>query len=256
MNKPAKAPSKSNEDAFMDTLVGENYLNYLQKIHEKMNPRSYFEIGTRSGDSLALAKCASIAVDPEFAISSDVIGTKPFCMFFQQTSDDFFLHHDPFRLLGGSIDFAFLDGLHLFEVLLRDFINTEKYCRSDSVIAMHDCVPTDIYVAERKDDPERRKEMGSEPTWWTGDVWKLIPILRRWRPDISLITLDCWPSGLLLATNLDSGSTSLANYYNDIMAEFIDITLAQYGIRRLFDELDIRSAAETSLPVIWNTKTK
>lgn len=238
------------ETLFSEDLKGKHYLNYISEIHDKLKPRTYLEIGTRFGDSLTLANCASLAIDPNFAVSNNVIGKKPLCLFFQCTSDDFFHDFNPMKLLGGSIDFAFLDGLHLFECLLRDFINTEKFCRSDSIIAMHDCIPSDIYIAERKDDPIRRTEVGSKPGWWTGDVWKLAPILRRWRPDISLIALDCVPTGLLLATNLDPTSSILADHYDQIIGEFMDIDLAQYGLERFHAEIQIEKADEVEPPVV------
>ncbi len=33
--------------------------------------------------------------------------------------------------------------------------------------------------------------------YWTGDVWKLIPILQRYRPDLQLTLFDAPPSGLV-----------------------------------------------------------
>ncbi len=62
----------------------------------------------------------------------------------------FFARHDLGGLLGKPISMAFLDGMHHFEYLLRDFINTEKHCSSNSVILLHDCLPTDRHVARRE----------------------------------------------------------------------------------------------------------
>lgn len=235
-------------ESFVADLDGQHYIQYLDAFHHQMKPRTYLEIGTRAGDSLALSNCASVAIDPAFMISGDVIGGKPICLFFQKTSDEFFQNFDPMKLLGGSLDLAFLDGLHLFEYLLRDFTNTERHCRPDSVIVMHDCIPSDVYMAERHDDPVRRREMGSKQDWWTGDVWKLAPILRRWRPDISLIALDCVPTGLLLATDLDPNSTVLANCYDEILAELVDTDLAGYGLQRFHADLRTQKATEAPLP--------
>ncbi|HEX7388508.1 MAG TPA: class I SAM-dependent methyltransferase [Acidiphilium sp.] len=235
--------------SFVEDLQGQNYLHYIRSLHERMKPRTYLEIGTRSGDSLALTDAVSIAIDPAFAISADVIGRKPACLFFQTTSDEFFRNFDPMRLLGGSIDLAFLDGLHLFEVLLRDFINTERSCRSDSVILMHDCIPSDVYMAERIDDPVHRHRMGSKQDWWAGDVWKIAPILQRWRPDIELIALDCVPTGLLVAAGLDPASTVLADRYGEIVAEFAEVDLSGYGLDRFHAGIGTQRAEEARLPV-------
>ncbi len=239
---------------FIEDLKGQNYLQYLRALHVRMMPRTYLEIGSRSGDSLALANCVSIAIDPTFIISNNVIGQKPACLFFQCGSDDFFGDFNPTKILDSKIDFAFLDGLHLFEFLLRDFINTEQHCHANSIIAMHDCVPTDVYIADRNDDPVHRDQVGSKRHWWTGDVWKLAPILRRWRPDVSLTALDCEPTGLLLASNLDPKSTVLKDHYEEILAEFMDIDLEHYGLLRFHAELRVQKAETAELPVApWQT---
>ncbi len=48
---------------------GEDYLAVLGRLHSALSPKSYFEIGTNSGNSLAIAQCRSLAVDPEFKLS-------------------------------------------------------------------------------------------------------------------------------------------------------------------------------------------
>ncbi len=237
--------------------TGLHYLEFLKAVHDTLGPRAYLEIGTRSGESLAIANCASIAIDPHFLVSSNVTGQKPLCLMYQGTSDDYFATQEPERLLGRCIDLAFIDGLHLFEYLLRDFMNTERVCHPDSVIAIHDCIPTDIYIAERKDNPARRREMGSKPSWWTGDVWKIIPVLRKYRPDTTLIAVDCAPTGLLLVTNLNRESRILAQKYQSIVDEFLEIDLADYGLERFHAEVGTRSAVSARLPLQpWDTELR
>jgi hypothetical protein len=123
-------------------------------MHEWLAPASHFEIGTESGASLSNAKCATIAVDPKFHLGTrDCVGSKPFCALYQMRSDTFLRRHDPSRMFHGPIDLAFLDGMHYCEYLLRDFANTERHCRRNSVIAMHDCVPVDLAIASRAGAP-------------------------------------------------------------------------------------------------------
>ena len=43
------------------------YLEFLKGLHEAVRPRAYLEIGLRHGDSLALADCPSLGVDPASA---------------------------------------------------------------------------------------------------------------------------------------------------------------------------------------------
>ena len=255
------APSDLDErfsqmTTILPDLSGLHYLDFLRTVHEGFLPRAYLEIGTRSGDLLALANCASVAIDPHFLISSDVVGQKPACLLYQSTSDDYFARQDPRQTLGQPVDFAFLDGLHLFEALLKDVMNTERVSHPGSLIAIHDCIPTDIYIAERKDDPMRRKEMGSKPSWWTGDVWKIVPILRRYRPDIMMTAIDCAPTGLLLLTNLNPESRILAENYKSIVDQFEEIDLASYGLERFNAEVGTQSALTVRMPITpWTTQS-
>jgi hypothetical protein len=100
-------------------LEGSEYTNVLSRLHSTLNPRSYLEIGVNAGRSFALARCASIGIDPAFAISDpstmiDIL-KKPVCMMFNMGSDAFFRQFNPSELLGKPIEMAFLDGLHRCE---------------------------------------------------------------------------------------------------------------------------------------------
>ena len=232
--------TQRDPDAFGPDLTGELYTDVLARLHETLQPRAYFEIGTLDGKTLHLARCASVAVDPQFLIHDNIAEGKPFLCLYQMRSDNFFREHNPVRILGREIEFAFLDGMHLFEFLLRDFLNTEKYCRRNSVIAIHDCIPTDIYTADRYQNVgnELRPEHDG---WWTGDIWKVILVLKKYRPDLLIHALDAVPTGLVLVTNLDPQSGVLERDYFRIVAEFTPLDLRQYGIRAFIDQLNVIS---------------
>jgi hypothetical protein len=199
-------------------VTGQSYTLFIGNLLTTLKPTTYFEIGTLTGGTLRLAQCASIAVDPQFRITTDVLGSKPSCMFFQEPSDAFFRNRSPIQLFSREIDLAFLDGMHLFEFLLRDFINTEKHCRPNSVIVLHDCLPPGFYMTVRSpNDPLRAKSRFKD--WWTGDVWKILPVLKKYRPDLSITVTDCIPTGLVLITGLDPHSTTLERAYGEIIRE-------------------------------------
>lgn len=42
---------------------------------------------------------------------------------------------------GGRIDFAFRDGMHWLEFLLRDFLDMKRHCEKNALIALHNCMP-------------------------------------------------------------------------------------------------------------------
>lgn len=212
-------------------LTGVRYKRFLKRMHMHMKPNWYLEVGTSKGDSFALAVGNSIGVDPKFQVSMDFVGVKPQAHLYQMTSDEFFAGSFAQRHTN-KIDFAFLDGMHLFEFLLRDFIATEKLCGFDSTITMHDCVPMTQIAAERHWDK-------SKTISWTGDVWKLVPILKRYRPDLIIEVLDCPPSGLTVVTNLDPKNNTLECHYDEILNDFMELSLGEYGEAKLFEELDI-----------------
>lgn len=204
---------------FRERVSGKSYVSLLEDIHQRKKPKSYFEIGVQFGDTIKLAECATIGVDPRFRCDTNIIGKKPSCQLFQQTSDDFFQEHNPSTILGAPIDLAFLDGMHLFEFLLRDFINTEKYCLPASIIALHDCLPPGLYMTSRN-MADANHPNSAFPGWWAGDVWKMIPTLQKYRPELSVTIVDSAPTGLVLITGLDPSNKALSANYQKILAAF------------------------------------
>ncbi|MBO0799178.1 MAG: DUF563 domain-containing protein, partial [Blastocatellia bacterium] len=125
---------------------GAFYQLVLVDLHAILLPRAYLEIGLEKGHTLSLARCPTIAIDPEFAVEywpSDVLDIH----MFEMTSDAFFGTHNPSEILQLPIDLAFLNGEHLFECVLRDFMNTEKHCHPNSFVVLHNCIPLDRYMA-------------------------------------------------------------------------------------------------------------
>ncbi|CAN7469553.1 class I SAM-dependent methyltransferase [Phyllobacterium sp. LjRoot231] len=208
----------SDDANHIDRVQGTLYTDFIENLHRNLQPNTYLEVGTLNGGTLKLSSCSSIAVDPQFQISTDVLGTKPSCFFFQEPSDTFFRSHSPSKIFGREIDLAFLDGMHLFEYLLRDFANTEKHCRKNSVVLLHDCLPPGFYMTVRS-WAEADRESSSFPGWWAGDVWKIVPVLKKYRPDLSITVTDCQPTGLVVITNLDPTNRVLDEQYQDIVAQ-------------------------------------
>jgi hypothetical protein len=220
------------------SLDGEIYTHTLASLHLALKPRSYLEIGVLHGDTLALALCPTVGVDPAFQITQDVEAGKPSLQLFETTSDDFFARNDLRALLGGPVGMAFLDGMHQFDFLLRDFINTEAACDDASVVLMHDCLPRDALMTGAADETAPSRF----PGYWTGDVWKIVPVLRQWRPDLDLSVLDALPTGLGAVTRLNPASTVLKDNYDAIVAEWAGVSLADYGLDRLARDARIQPA--------------
>lgn len=206
---------------------GVGYLEFLRIISEELRPQSYFEIGTGAGESLGCFSCDAVAVDPNFKIAGNFAKNRSRAFFFQMTSDQFFRAHSLADFLPGGPDVAFLDGLHRFEFLLRDLINTERSCHSRSMIILHDCLPTNERMAERQQRLVEDEDISTR--WsWTGDVWRIIPALKKYRPELRVHLLDCPPTGLVVCTNLNPQSTVLANNYYSVVDEFFAHELQSY----------------------------
>ncbi len=202
----------NNSEQTFPKVRGCHYLAFLEEMHISIDPDWYLEIGTQTGASLLKSSANSISVDPEFVLKHDVWSNKKQLHLFQQTSDDFFAS-DWLAQSGVRISMAFLDGMHLYDYLLRDFINTEKYMEPDGVIVLHDCLPWSANMAER----DRSKVKGAA---WTGDVWKLVPILKRYRPDLKVQIFDAAPTGLVVVSDLDPKNDTLSKNYDAITVEF------------------------------------
>ena len=191
-------------------LSGPHYLSILGLLHKRRHVARYLEIGTQSGASLKRAIGQAIAIDPEFHLDRAEWGEKPGVRLFEMTSDAFFIAHDPCAILGGRLDLAFIDGMHLAEYVLRDFVNVEQHCDRGSLIVLHDAIPGNFEMTERDRRTAARRDKVLANAW-TGDVWRVLPILQRERPDLHIQILDCEPTGLVLIGNLDPGSRRLAD---------------------------------------------
>jgi hypothetical protein len=126
-------------------------------------------------------------------------------------------------LFPAGIDLAFIDGMHLVEFALRNFMNIERFSHKHTIVALHDCYPSNYEMAER----ERRTVA------WSGDVWKLLPIFSRYRPDLRVRVFDCPPVGLVLVSHLARGNTALKKHYDEILRRFVPLSLHDYGLERL-----------------------
>jgi hypothetical protein len=90
------------------------------------------------------------------------------------------------------------------------------------MVLIHGVVPLDFDMACRDQLDDFRRSRSIRPTWWTGDVWKLIGVLQKYRPDLVIDVLDAAPSGLMLIQGIDPASTVLSERYDQIVQEVTD----------------------------------
>jgi hypothetical protein len=175
----------------------------LEGLHKKIRPRTYLEIGIRTGRSMVLSRCRSIGVDPNFKIDNPI-----HCdvQLIKATSDDFFARDEPLAHFEGvPVDLAFIDGMHLSDFALRDFINIEPCMADTGVIVLDDVLP--------RNGLEAARDRKTEP--WTGDVYKVAEILRRRRPDLVVLLVNTAPTGTAIVFGVDQASMILKDAYGE-----------------------------------------
>lgn len=207
--------------AAMD-LPGESYFRLMAHIHAYLKPATYVEIGVDEGESLQIVQpeTLTLGIDPEPRVKQALT---PRQKIYAQTSDDFFATHDVLAELGGRpVELAFIDGMHQMEFALRDLINLERYCTPRSVVLIHDVYPIDEKSAVRE----------RQTAFWSGDIWRLVVLLRRHRPDLVVHTIGAWPTGLAMVQKLDPQSRLLRDRYPSLVDEALAMPLSALDGRK------------------------
>lgn len=185
-----------------------HYYAFLAELHRRLAPRAYLEIGVRNGGSLAQAHCRAVGIDPAYAITAELDAD---VALFRTTSDEYFARPEPLAPTGGvPFDLTFIDGLHLFEFALRDFIHAERHSSPRGVLVFDDVLPRSV------DEAARQRHTDA----WTGDVYGMLEVLALYRPDLVVVPVDTRPTGLLLVTALDPADTTLSEHFDEILARF------------------------------------
>ena len=81
----------------------------------------------------------------------------------RKTSDDFFRENNK------KFDIIFIDGLHVYEQVKKDILNSVNCLKENGIILVHDCMPDSL---SKQAVPRYRMV-------WNGDVWKAIVDLRQ-----------------------------------------------------------------------------
>ena len=214
-------------------IAGMRYLRVISELHGLLEPRWYLEIGTNKGRSLERANCNFVAVDPDFILEKPIKPVAAEEMFYFQKTSDAFFASGFCEQFGIEFDLAFLDGLQQYEFLLRDFMKAEKLMTPSGTVLLHDCCPTSVEMTARK------QTRGN----WTGDVWKTLLILQRFRPDLEIMVTTARPTGLVIIRGLDPANTVLDEAYDEITAEFDGLEMAALpgGISGYYEQIDLIS---------------
>lgn len=182
---------------------------FLRRLHRQTQPKTYLEIGVSTGASLRLSRSRTVGIDPAYKITHPI---RCNLQLFRTTSDEYFSRDDALaHFRGQPIDLAFIDGMHLAEFALRDFINVERATDWASVIVFDDMLPRSV-------DEAARERITKD---WTGDVYKVLVTLRERRPDLVVLPIDTQPTGVLVVLAPDAANTSLYTAYADIERDYL-----------------------------------
>ena len=119
----------------------------INKIIIKRNYTSYLEIGCFKDETFNQINIKKkIGVDP---VSGGNL---------RMTSDQFFIDNKE------KFDLIFIDGLHVYEQVIKDIFNSIKVLKENGIILVHDCLPRKLWYQT----PTRMSDT------WNGDVWKAI----------------------------------------------------------------------------------
>jgi predicted O-methyltransferase YrrM len=179
----------------------------LRRLHQVVRPRTYLEIGVHHGASMALSHVPSIGVDPDYSVSAELTTSVHLA---RTTSDEFFARKDPLAYWRTPvIDLAFIDGMHLSEYVLRDYLNVERFTTPASVILFDDMLPRSVEEAARRRETHE----------WAGDVFKAAEALREHRPDLLVVYVDTTPTGTALVLAPDASRAGVLPQYDEWLSE-------------------------------------
>ena len=161
LNKLNKIFNKIYYNLFIENFKGkiqnnfpENYYRWdlIKFLIEKNGYKDYLEIGCDQNQLFSKVKIDNkIGVDP---FSGGNI---------RKTSDAFFLSNTD------KFDIIFIDGLHTYDQVKKDIINSVKCLKENGIILVHDCMP----------DSLAKQAVPRFKMKWNGDVWKAIVDLRQ-----------------------------------------------------------------------------
>ena len=132
----------------------ENFYRWdlIEYLIKKNNYKNYLEIGCDKNQLFSKVNINNkIGVDP---VSGGNV---------RKTSDDFFKENK------SSFDIVFIDGLHTYEQVKRDILNSVNFLLDEGIILVHDCMP----------DSLGKQAVPRYKMQWNGNVWKAIVDLRQ-----------------------------------------------------------------------------
>ena len=181
----------------------------IKETINRRNFNSYLEIGCDENHSFNKINVPKkIGVDP-------YIGGN-----FRGTSDEFF------NINKDNFDCIFIDGLHKYDQVYKDIVNSIKFLNKNGIIFIHDTLPSSIH----------HQAVPRYKNVWNGDVWKAIVYFRT-KSDLDIITcnIDHGVSIIQKKTNMDKIDLFQKNFKK---LKFKDFYQNYHNFMRIFNYED------------------
>ena len=171
LNKFSKIFNKLYYNIFVESFKGKlnfnfppNYFRWdlIQYLISKNKYSDYLEIGCDQDQLFSKIKIENkVGVDP---YSGGNV---------RKTSDEFFKYNK------NKFDIIFIDGLHIYNQVKKDILNSIDCLKEGGIVLVHDCMPDSL---SKQAVPRYR-------LIWNGDVWRAIVDLRQ-REDLEIFTCE------------------------------------------------------------------
>lgn len=171
----------------------------INRLITKNGYKSYLEIGIGDAANYNQISCENKSnVDPCFDNYDSQAEAR---IVNRCTSDEFFERNTE------KFDIIFIDGLHEYEQVHRDIINSLNVINEGGVVLCHDMLPP----TEWHQRPPSEYTGGE----WNGDCWKAIARLRAEETDLSIITIDTdWGVGVI--RKKENGNLRIGRTVNEV----------------------------------------
>ena len=165
-----------------------NRWDLIKRIIKEKKFNSYLEIGCDDDYSFS-----QIEVEKKIGVDPYSGGN------YKGTSDEFFLRNSE------CFDCIFIDGLHEYDQVYKDIINSLKFLNEGGIILLHDCLPPSIH---QQAVPRYKRT-------WNGDVWKAIVNIRT-NADYDTVTccIDHGVSIIRKQKNIDRLNLNIDSFKN------------------------------------------
>lgn len=220
-------------------------INFLSK---KLAAKRYLEIGVETGITFHQVDCEiKTGVDPHFLFDPSMaygLNQHGSCDYHAISSDLFFRRH---KRGGEPYDIVFIDGLHHFDQVMRDFVNALSFSHPRTVFVIDDTLPCDVFSAMRDQDQaiklRNQYSQGVISNAWHGDVYLFVLLMPIYFPSYRFRTIMGSGGNPQTVVWLDAGLCEV-NEWTQSRSLWASQNLSACGYAWLLENMDMLQPVE------------